>query len=99
MATGNVNGVRLFYELSGTGEIPLVLVHGSWVSHHDWDFVVPSLADSFRVLTYDRRGHSESESLTRQGSIRKDVADLVALIEHLGLSPAWGPRDGTHDSL
>jgi hypothetical protein len=30
MATGNVNGVRLFYELSGTGEIPLVLVHGSW---------------------------------------------------------------------
>jgi pimeloyl-ACP methyl ester carboxylesterase len=50
---------------------------------------VPGLADSFRVLTYDRRGHSESERLTRQGSILEDVADLAALIEHLNLWPAW----------
>jgi hypothetical protein len=47
MATANVNGIRLFYKLSGTGEIPLVLVHGSWVSHHDGDLVVPGLADSY----------------------------------------------------
>jgi len=50
---------------------------------------VPGLADSCCVLTYDRRGHSESERPTSQGSIREDVADLAALIEHLGLSPAW----------
>ena len=69
--------------------MPLVLVHGSWDSHHDWDLVVPRLADSFRVLTYDRRGHSESERPTGQESVREDVADLAALIEHLGLAPAW----------
>lgn len=89
MATVNVNGVRLFYEVSGTGEVPLVLVHGSWGSHHNWDLVVPALAKSFRVLTYDRRGHSESERPSEQGSVREDVADLAALIEHLGLGPAW----------
>lgn len=89
MATANVNGVRLFYELSGASNGPLVLVHGSWVSHHDWDLVIPELAESFRVLTYDRRGHSESEGPTAQGSVREDVADLAALIEHLGLAPAW----------
>lgn len=89
MATANVNGVRLFYEVSGTGEVPLVLVHGSWGSHHNWDLVVPGLAGSFRVLTYDRRGHSESERPTEQGSVREDVADLAALIEQLGLAPAW----------
>ena len=71
------------------GEIPLVLVHGSWLSHHDWDLVVPALADSFRVLTYDRRGHSESGRPTSQGSIRDDVADLAALTGHLGLASAW----------
>ena len=43
MAMAQVNGVRLFYELQGTGEVPLVLVHGSWDSHHDWDLVVPRL--------------------------------------------------------
>jgi pimeloyl-ACP methyl ester carboxylesterase len=89
MPTANVNGVQLFYELSGTGELPLVLVHGSWASHHTWDLVVPRLAESFRVLAYDRRGHSESQRPTWQGSVREDVADLAALIEHLGLAPAW----------
>jgi pimeloyl-ACP methyl ester carboxylesterase len=89
MATVTVNGIELFYELSGTSEIPLVLVHGSWVSHHSWDLVVPGLAESCRVLTYDRRGHSESERPIAQGSVREDVADLGALIEELGLAPAW----------
>ncbi len=89
MAMAKVNGVRLFYELDGTGEVPLVLVHGSWNSHQDWDLVVPNLTDEFRVLRYDRRGHSRSERPTGQGSVREDVADLAALIEHLELVPAW----------
>jgi pimeloyl-ACP methyl ester carboxylesterase len=89
MATADVNGVRLFYGLYGTEDIPLVLVHGSWDSHQDWKLVVPGLAESIRVLTYDRRGHSQSERPAGQGSVHEDVADLAALIEHLGLGPAW----------
>ncbi|MGX2030948.1 alpha/beta fold hydrolase [Methylocaldum gracile] len=89
MAAANVNGVRLFYELQGSGEAPLALVHGSWDSHRDWDLLVPRLVDSFRVLTYDRRGHSESTCPPGQGSVREDVADLAALIQDLGLAPAW----------
>ena len=81
MATAEVNGVRLFYELQGTGAVPLVLVHGSWNSHHAWDLVVPRLAEAFRVLTYDRRGHSQSERPIGQESVRED-ADLAALLEH-----------------
>ena len=42
-----------------------------------------------RVLTYDRRGHSQSERPTGQGSVREDVADLAALLEHVELAPAW----------
>jgi pimeloyl-ACP methyl ester carboxylesterase len=79
----------LFYwELTGQAGDPLVLVHGSWGDHHTWDQIVPLLACSFRVLTYDRRGHSQSERPAGQGSIREDVADLAALIEHLDLAPA-----------
>jgi pimeloyl-ACP methyl ester carboxylesterase len=89
MATASVNGVRLFYELTGGGEVPLVLVHGSRDSHHDWDLVVPSLSRSCRVFTYDRRGHSQSERLSGQGSVPEDVANLAALIEDLRLGPAW----------
>ncbi len=89
MPTARVNGVRLAYELTGAARLPLVLVHGSWGSHHTWDLSAPGLARSFRVLAYDRRGHSESERPPGQGSVREDVADLAALIEHLGLAPAW----------
>ena len=84
MAIASINGVRLFYELIGSGEIPLVLVHGSWDSHHDWDLLVPRLAKSCRVLTYDRRGHSQSARLPGQGSVREDVADLPGVFDLLG---------------
>ncbi len=87
MPTATVNGVRLFYALSGDGP-PLVLIHGSWGDHVSWDLVVPALAQRFRVLTYDRRGHSQSQRPSTQGSTEEDVDDLVALIEHLGLAPA-----------
>jgi pimeloyl-ACP methyl ester carboxylesterase len=83
-----INGVQLYWERTGDSGEPLVFVHGSWVDHHSWDAVVPALSQSFRVLTYDRRGHSQSERPTTQGSTRDDMADLAALIEELGLAPA-----------
>jgi pimeloyl-ACP methyl ester carboxylesterase len=88
-AVARVNGVGLYYELTGSasGE-PLVLVHGSWVDHHSWHAVVGPLADSFRVLTYDRRGHGRSERPDGQGSVFEDADDLAALIEVLDLAPA-----------
>jgi pimeloyl-ACP methyl ester carboxylesterase len=88
MPTTIINGVKLFWELRGDAGEPLVLVHGSWIDHHTWDAVVPPLARSFRVLTYDRRGHSQSERPASAGSIREDAADLAALVEALQLAPA-----------
>jgi pimeloyl-ACP methyl ester carboxylesterase len=88
MSTTTINSVQLYWELAGNSGEPLVLVHGSWIDHHTWDRVVPLLAESFRVLTYDRRGHSQSERPAAQGSTREDVDDLAALIETLGLAPA-----------
>jgi pimeloyl-ACP methyl ester carboxylesterase len=84
-----VNGVRIAYADTGGTGVALVLVHGSWGSHYNWDLVVPRLAEHFRVVTYDRRGHSDSERPAGQGHFSEDVADLAALIEQLGLTPAW----------
>jgi pimeloyl-ACP methyl ester carboxylesterase len=65
-----------------------VLVHGSWGDHHNWDAVAPALSERFRVVTYDRRGHSRSPRPSTQGSQLEDAMDLAALIEALGLAPA-----------
>ena len=50
--------------------------------------MVSALAESFRVLAYDRRGHSASERLAGQGSVFEDADDLAGLIDELGLAPA-----------
>jgi pimeloyl-ACP methyl ester carboxylesterase len=87
MPIDTINGVRIFWEQTGERGAPLVLVHGSWGDHHNWDAIVPALARTFRVFTYDRRGHSQSERLATQGSIEDDVADLAALITSRKLAP------------
>jgi len=83
MADAEVNGVRLHYELVGAGDA-VVFVHGALLDHHDWDVVAAQLAQSFQVLSYDRRGHSQSSGT---GTFDDDVADLAALIEYLRLAP------------
>ncbi|MGH2683307.1 MAG: alpha/beta fold hydrolase [Actinomycetota bacterium] len=88
MPHATVNEVSLFYELVGDAGPPMVLVHGSWSDHHGFDRVVGGLAESFRVLVYDRRGHSESDRPLHQGSVQEDGRDLAALLEHLDAWPA-----------
>jgi pimeloyl-ACP methyl ester carboxylesterase len=77
----------LYYEVTGRGD-PLVLVHGSWGDHNSWQSVVPGLEDSFQVLTYDRRGHSQSDDSPGQGYRLQDEEDLAALMTALDLAPA-----------
>lgn len=87
MANSTINGIRMYWEINGSVGEPMVLVHGSWGDHENWASVVPALSSSFRVLTYDRRGHSKSERPAGRGSIQEDVADLAALLEELRHSP------------
>jgi pimeloyl-ACP methyl ester carboxylesterase len=101
-----INGVRLYFEQTGRGRRPLVLVHGSWVSGAGWAPIVPRLAETHDVVTYDRRGHSRSPAVADLGSVHEDVADLAALIESLELGPACvvaqfasGPTPGTDSPL
>jgi len=83
MSTSRINGVQLYWELSGERGEPAMLVHGSWGDHHNWDRVVPALSASLRVATYDRRGHSQSERPAGQGRIDEDVEDLAGLIKEV----------------
>jgi pimeloyl-ACP methyl ester carboxylesterase len=79
------NNVDLYFETNGEGD-PLVLVHGGWSDHDNWQLVAPALAESFLVVAYDRRGHGQSDP-TGQGSRRDQEDDLAALIEALDRGP------------
>lgn len=88
MPIERINDINLFWKLTGDKGENLILVHGSWGDHHNWDGVVGELSKSFRVLTYDRRGFSQSEKPSIKSSFLNDVWDLIKLIEHLHISAA-----------
>ncbi|TPW12718.1 MAG: alpha/beta hydrolase fold protein [Acidimicrobiaceae bacterium] len=79
-------GDSLLYirDIPGTG-VPIVFVHGSWDDHRSWSACADQLAGHHRVVSYDRRGHTASTAPDRQGSIADDVADLVAVLDHIGV--------------
>jgi pimeloyl-ACP methyl ester carboxylesterase len=82
-----VNGVRLLVEESGSGD-PLVLVHGSWDDRQVWALIEEDLARRFRLISYDRRGHTGSQDSPEPGARRDDEDDLADLIGSLDLAPA-----------
>jgi pimeloyl-ACP methyl ester carboxylesterase len=88
MPTSTLNAIPIHWERAGLAGEPVVLVHGSWIDHHTWDAVVPALAGEFRVLTFDRRGHSLSGRGSGRYAIAEEVGDVVALIEAHELAPA-----------
>lgn len=79
-----INGTSLYVAPpAGEGEL-LVLVHGSWTDHATWEAVVAPLSRRFRVIRYDRRGHSRSPYGPGPSPRSRDEDDLAALIASLG---------------
>ena len=87
MATITVNGVRLAYDEAGAGP-PVIWVHGSWTDRQGARLVAPLLAERYRVITCDRRGHSQSERVPGPQEVMAHVADLAGVIEQLDARPA-----------
>jgi 3-oxoadipate enol-lactonase len=79
------NGIVLWYELSGTGRVPLLLMHELGGSLEFWDPVLPAFQQAFRVLRYDLRGFSMSEKVK---SLRLDdlLGDIVGLLDALAIT-------------
>jgi pimeloyl-ACP methyl ester carboxylesterase len=84
--TMQIGGVELHVEPPVGEGHPLVLVHGSWTDHTVFEALVEPLARSFRVIRYDRRGHSRSQ-YSGPAPRRRDEDDLAELIDALGLGP------------
>ena len=82
------SGCPIHYWLSGPEDAPpVVFSHGAMMDHHMFDAQVPSVAERYRVITWDMRGHGSSRPIGDIGEgllIQDLIEDLVALIEHLG---------------
>ncbi|HPR39862.1 MAG TPA: alpha/beta hydrolase [Oscillospiraceae bacterium] len=90
----SVNGVKLYYEVHGSGS-PILLVHGNSESHAIFDKLIPALAKNHTVYCADSRGHGQSSAVSEYHYT--DMAeDYIELIKTLGIEkPAfYGFSDG-----
>ena len=85
------NGVKLHYEISGSGE-PVLLVHGLGSSAKmNWDLpgITAALAKHYRVIALDNRGHGQSDRPEAEDQYGTQMAeDLVRLLDHLNIRQA-----------
>jgi pimeloyl-ACP methyl ester carboxylesterase len=89
MATARVNGIEIDYQDTGRGR-PILLTHGHLSSRTAWEGQHRALADRYRVISWDIRGHGQTVSPDdpAQYSLDLTVADIRALLGHLGLERA-----------
>jgi pimeloyl-ACP methyl ester carboxylesterase len=84
-------GVKLRYTVQGKGE-PVILIHGFAVNlQMNWQApgVLAALAQNYRVIALDNRGHGQSEKPPRPEDYGLNfVSDVVALMDHLKLKKA-----------
>lgn len=83
----NVGDLNLHYlEWGDSKAPPMVLLHGFMAHAHTWDLFAPALADEFRVLVVDQRGHGDSDPGPEYGPDLY-VRDFEGFVKALGLPP------------
>jgi pimeloyl-ACP methyl ester carboxylesterase len=90
MATARVNGIEIDYQDTGRRGRPLLLTHGHMSSRTAWDGQHRALGERYRTISWDIRGHGQTETPDdpAQYSLALTVADIRALLGHLGIERA-----------
>ncbi len=89
MATINRDGVNIYYEDNGSG--PAVLLsHGYSATTRMWAGQVEALKSQYRIVTWDMRGHGQSDSPDDAAAYSEQatVDDMAAILKHLGIESA-----------
>jgi 3-oxoadipate enol-lactonase len=79
-----VNGVELFYQLTGEGD-HLMHVPGAVVAHEGYAAVTPEMAKHFKVLDFDPRGYGQSDRPQQRYTFDVWADDMVGLLDALGI--------------
>lgn len=79
----DVNGTNLHYMELGSGPETVVFSHGFLMDHRMFDHQIAELAQRYRVIAFDHRGHGQSAQCRQPFGMYDLVDDATALIRQL----------------
>jgi pimeloyl-ACP methyl ester carboxylesterase len=89
-ATGDrvtVNGMQMYYEVSGRGE-PLIVLHGAYMNIPTMGAIIPKLAKTRRVYALEFQGHGRTTDIDRPITYPNLADDVAAFMDAVGLQKA-----------
>ena len=89
MSMAPVNGINLYYEITGIGD-PLIFCHEFAGDSRSWEPQVRYFARRYQVITYNARGYPPSDVPDDVSAYSQAMAmaDIVGLMQHLNISQA-----------
>jgi len=84
----NVNGIKMYYELHGTGS-PLVLLHGGGSTiTTTYGTILPLLAKTHQVIAIELQAHGHTGDRNTPESFVQDADDVAELLKQLNVVKA-----------
>ena len=89
MPMASVNGIKLYYEVTGSG-YPLLFSHEFAGDYRSWEPQVRYFSRRYQVITYNARGYPPSEVPEDLHAYSQEQAadDIVGLMRHLSIAQA-----------
>jgi len=84
-----VNGLKMYYEIYGSGSIPLVLIHGGGSTiETTFGNILPFLSDYGKLIAVELQAHGRTSDRNTPESFEQDANDVVTLLRQLKINKA-----------
>lgn len=96
----DVNGMKMYYEVSGEGD-PIIVLTGAHMDIMSMGKIIPMLAENHKVYALEFQGHGHTEDIDRPityENLADDVADFMDAIG-LGKADVFGYSMGAQAGL
>src|SRR5687767_5555548 len=82
-----VNGMQVYYEVSGRGD-PLIVLHGAYMNIPTMGQIIPKLARTHRVYALEFQGHGRTTDIDRPITYPNLADDVAAFMDAVGVKKA-----------
>lgn len=83
-----VNGLKMYYEIRGSGE-PVVLLHGAFMAiSGDWNDWINELSKTRKVIAIEMQGHGRTADINRDPTYENLAGDVAGLLDYLKIPSA-----------